>query len=308
MSDLSAATAASPAQYDLRSFLRRIKGFHGGRALTTTPLERPPADSPVELLDADNVVVSADPMDVVAFVDGIQASIYLTHRQHRPIYMTWTAAGAVGAGPRIVGLEEQMAIVCSTMDRDWVKENNAEGFPVRELAALYPPDVEGEAAAMLGQTREGLERHLVDRMLIDEVGTLVLDGSLIARPNDRRLVGVVKTMGKRYLPDESFLWRLPVGSRSPRFKILPRTPGASIGGVPRYSCYVRLFDATYAAWNFGMVRLETFDPELLDTLAARCLLERQGVHSLDPRADRHLASVRATEDVLRARRPVIFGK
>jgi hypothetical protein len=132
----------------------------------------------------------------------------------------------------------------------------------------------------------------------------VVDGSLVARPIRDRVVGVVKTTNRRYLPDESVLWGLPAGWRSPRFKI---PEGSQNVGAPRYSCYLRLHDASRQAWNFGLIRLETFDLDLLEPLCALALEERQPAGSLDRRYDRHLAGVRAVEDLLRARRPSIFG-
>jgi hypothetical protein len=298
---------APTGRYDLRSFFPRVGGPRGGRALNTAPIERPLADTPIELLDDARVRVTADPLPVAGFVDGIQGSLFIRHREHRPIYLNYTAAGAIGPGARLIGVKESLAIVCSTADREWVDAMNEERIPVRELAATLPPNMESDAIALLGQTREGLERALVDTLVESGDVPLILDGSLLARPNIRGLVGVVKTTRRQYLPDERVLWGMPAGWRSPRFKITARTPGASIGGVDRYSCYLRLFEARDAAWNYGLVRLEAFDPDLLEPLAARCLMERQGANSVDPRADRHLASVRACEDALRRRRPSVFG-
>ena len=69
---------------------------------------------------------------------------------------------------------------------------------------------------------------------------------------------------------------------------------------------MRLHDANSQAWSFGMVRLEAFNPDLLDPLAARALNERQGPHSGDGRYDRHLVSVATCEKLLCARRPMVF--
>ncbi len=91
---------------------------------------------------------------------------------------------------------------------------------------------------------------------------------------------------------------------SPRFLMPAGSQGVT---VPRYSCYVRLHDASRMAWNFGLVRLEAFKPELLDPLCALALLERQPAGSHDRRFDRHLSGVRAVEDLLRARRPTVFS-
>jgi hypothetical protein len=87
-----------------------------------------------------------------------------------------------------------------------------------------------------------------------------------------------------------------------------RIPAGNVGGsvVDRFSCYVRLHDATAHGWNFGLIRLEAFDPDRLMALGALALSERQGPRSGDGRWDRHLASVAITEKVLRSRRPSVF--
>lgn len=290
------------ARHDLREFFRAVGRFRGQRALGAAPEERPTTDVPVELLDDRPAPVRTDPLEVAAFVDGIQASLIVTHRAHRPVYLFYVAAGALGPGARPVGLDERLSIVCAHADRDWVDALGST-IPVVELAAEEPPDIERAAYALLDSTRDGLERQLVSRLLHDDAGTLVVDGSLIGRPPDRRLVGVVKSTKRQYLADEGVLFGLPEGWRSPRFRI----PASGAQNSDRFSCYLRLHDASHDRWNYALIRLEAFDAALLDALAARCLLERQGAGSGDPRWERHLASVHATEEFLRARRPPVFA-
>ena len=124
----------------------------------------------------------------------------------------------------------------------------------------------------------------------------------IGRPVDDRLFGVVKTVNRRWMPDESILWSLPENWRSPRFRI-----PASKSGPERYSCYVRLRSNEIASWSYGLLRLEAFDAEMLDRLAALCVAEKQPTRSGDPRGDRHLEVIRLAEDVLRSRRPDAFS-
>lgn len=135
------------------------------------------------------------------------------------------------------------------------------------------------------------------------VGPLVCDGSLLARPQSPLLNGVVKSTRTKYYKDETVLYGMPQGWRSPIFRIPSGSDGCP---VDRYSCYVRLHDARFHAWTHGLIRLETFDPAQLEPLAARALVERRSASSGDGRWDRHLLSVATTEKVLRSRRPDVF--
>lgn len=289
--------------HDLREFFRAVGHFSGQRALLSTPAEREEPKTPAELLEDDVVEVSGAPLPIAAFVDGIQASLNVTYRSHRPVFLNYVAAGAVGAGARFLGMREKLTVLCSSLDTEWV-QSLQQTIPIEELAATSPLDVERGALATLAGDRESHERHLVEDLISQNVGTLCLDGSLLGRPPLNSLVGVVKSTNKKYLADESMLFRLPQGWRSPIFKIAENTAGVA---PDRYSCYLRLTSAEGRAWNFGLIRLEAYTPDLLMPLAARALRERQGVASGDPRFDRHLSSIKACEDALRARRPPVFG-
>lgn len=292
-----------PESFDLREFFRSVGHFSGERALTVTPSERPEPTTPAILLEEDNQKVSSKPLAIAAFVDGIQASLCVTYREHRPVYLNYVAAGAVGHHAKVLRIDEKLTVVCSSLDVEWVK-TLGENLPIEELAATMPLDVERAALHILGGDRESFERALVQDLSSENLGTLCLDGSLLGRPPLNSLVGVVKSTGKKYLADESPLYRLPAGWRSAIFKIPENTAGVS---PDRYSCYLRLFNADNKSWNFGLIRLEAFTPELLDPLAARALMERQNPAAGDPRFDRHLESMHTCEEVMRSRRPAVFS-
>jgi hypothetical protein len=295
--------SSAPASHDLRSFLIAVGGLAGGGALKAAPTERPVVDFDVDVLDADASKVVASPMAVTGFVDGVQSAAAVTWREHRPVYLTYVAAAAVGARGIPAGVIEHLEVLCATADGDWAREV-AGTIPVREIDVERPGELESAAFTTLGARRERCERDLVDQLIADPgCGALILDGSLVGRPRDTRLAGVVKTTRRQYLPDESVLWRLPEGWRSPRFRI----PAGAGAGVDRFSCYLRLFDARAHGWDFGLLRLETFDADVLDELAARCLIERQGAGARDARWDRHLGGVRQVENYLRSRRPSVFN-
>lgn len=297
---------AGAARYDLRTFFHAVGNPLFGSALNGEPPDRRDTQIDVEVLETEpQIKLSSAPLDVAAFVDGVQSSLIVTHREHRPVYMTFQAAGAVGQAARLLGLKERLTLVCSTADRDWVDSVNLTGdpIPVTEVPEVAPPDVERAAYAQLGDWRERLERSLVEELMDEGVGPLVVDGSLLGRPHNTQLHGVVKTTKARYLPDESILYGLPAGWRSSIFQIPAGADGCQFD---RYSCYLRLHDARHHAWAHGLIRLEAFDRNHLDPLGARAMAERQSQRSGDGRWDRHLASVAITEKVLRSRRPNVF--
>lgn len=300
--DAAATTPHVTDPHDLRSFFRSVGRFVGERSLTTSPPERPEPDRPVEMLDDTKSQVTAVPLDVAGFVDGVQAAVTVTWREHRPVYLTYTAAGCVGERGALLASCERIDIVCSHLDVDWALGLGS-SIPLSVLDESRPDLVERAALARLGADREVLERKLVTDLATSIQTHVVVDGSLVGRPVTDKLVGVVKTSRRRWLSDETVLWGLPAGWRSPRFKIPAGSQGVS---ADRYSCYLRLFDASNRSWDHALVRLESFDPELLDPLCALALDERQNPRAGDPRYDRHLASVRACEQVLRARRPAVF--
>lgn len=293
--------------YDLRSFFRTVGLPVAGGALAGPPQERLDMSKHAELVDSSRAKLTGPPLPVDGFIDGIQSSLLVAYREHRPIYLTFQAAGAVGRGAEIIGLKERLSLVASSMDLPWLAEVNhtAPPLPVHEIAAVSPLDVEREAYAAVGDWRDRLERTLVEELVDAGTGPLVVDGSLRGRPYSLALHAVVKDVAStRYLPDERELYTLPAGWRSPIFCL---SRGAANGSmVDRYSCYVRLHDASASSWNHGLIRLEAYDPAALDALGALALAERQGPRSGDGRWDRHLTSVAVTEKVLRARRPAAF--
>lgn len=293
------------ALHDLRTFFRAIGNPRLGQGLQGEPAERTESAVDVELVETERAQVRGGPLNVVAFVDGVQSSAVVTHREHRPVYLTYQAAGAVGAGGRFMGVKERLTIVCSTMDREWVDTVNPPDspLPVTELLQLAPPDVERAAWVQLGERRESLERVLIEELVDNGVGPLACDGSLIGRPQSLLLHGVVKSTRTKYYKDETVLYGMPQGWRSPMFRIPSGSDGCP---VDRYSCYVRLHDARFHAWTHGLIRLKTFDPAQLDALAAPALVERQSAQPGDCRWDRHRLSVATTEKVLRSRRPDVF--
>lgn len=304
MTTTGTPSSASPL-YDLRTFFRNV-GTPPGGGLTSAPQERKDRSETIELVDHARAKLTGPPLEVAGFVDGIQSALVVTYRNHRPIYLAFQASGAVGRNTTLVGLKERLSLLASDQDLEWVAEVNTAkpSIPVEPLQGAQPYEVEASAFKKVGALREQLEHQLVLDLVKDEVGNLVLDGSLRRRPHNAALHAVVKDVtSTRYLPqEEEALYGLPQGWRSPIFKI----PNPFPTGPDVYSCYIRLHDATQQSWNFGLVRIEAFTPEALTPLGVLALSERQGPRSGDGRWDRHLASVAITEKVMRSRRPNIF--
>ena len=301
--DLAAQTVTPAVEaHDLRALFQAVGSFTSERALISSPYERPEPDEEVAMVDNERARIVAQPLGVIGFTDGIQSAMTVTYRDHRPVYLTYVAAGCVGPSGSMLASRERLDIVCSHLDSEWV-ESLGTTIPTILLPEERPDIIERAALGTMGADRERMERDLMEELSMAQGGYIVVDGSIAHRQHDELIVGVVKTTRRRWLKDESVLWGLPEGWRSPIFSI-----GAGVHGAPgiRYSCYLRLFDASKRGWDFGLIRLEAWKPELLEPLAALCMQERQHPRSGDSRGDRHLASVRVCEQVLRARRPAVF--
>lgn len=269
--------------------------------------ERTQTSTEVELLEEEPHLVDAQALTVDAFVDGTQAVLTLTYHESRPLRLAHIAAGAsVGfdtASPDLVGLVEKVTLVASEADREWLEgKDTLQKVPVHFVPATTPPEVESATTEWISSTRDNAERQLAKMLLSQGANLVALDGHLLNRPNDPRLFGVVKSIQTRYLPDESVLWTLKQGWRSPIFKIPAPNPDLP----SRFSCYVRLQSVASAPWSHGLIRVESFDLDRLPALAATVLTFRQDSSSSDPRWDRHLHPVRVTEQLLRSRRPAFF--
>jgi hypothetical protein len=284
---------------DLAELLKRVAQAGGmpTAGAVVEPPERTDASSDITVLD-EPAKIEAEPLEVAGFVDGVQSSVTLRHCDHRPVVLQYTAAAAVGEGGTVAAISERLEIVHSLADTEWALEV-ADTIHRVTVEPVAPHEVTVAQVQHLRAERVERERVVVQDAAGD--GWLILDGSLIGRPVQDGVVGVVKTTKRRYLPDEAQLWSLQEGWRSSKFLI----PAGIECGRERYSCYLRLFDSRSRAWDFGLIRLEAFDVGVLDALAARCMAERQG-SSKDARWDRHLSGVRMVEDVLRARRPELL--
>lgn len=296
--------ARPDAPLDLRGLFRAAGGVTGERVDPADIPDRPEPSQPAELIDHGPARVDAAPLPVDAFLDGVQSALALRYRDHRPVHLLYAAAGGVDPSARPVAVAERLALVCGDDDEEWARDVAPVGVEVVAVAGDDPAAVERACHQRHGTIRAELERR-VAASLLDDAGArrLVVDGALRGWPVRDELTGVVKTTGRRYLADESPLFGLPPGWRSARFRI---PAGADGHDADRYSAYLRLVDAATRRWSYGLVRVEAYDPDLIDPLCATALAHRQRGDDDDPRGDRHLAVVRAVEEFLRSRRPQPF--
>lgn len=285
---------------DLRGFFAVVGGLqYASRAGVDTD-DRPEPENPVEMLDQHPLdITSIDPYPVRAFVDGTQSSITVTRVDARPVALVYVSAAAVTPEREVITLREELFCACAQEEAEWLALADVR-IPVEVIDEDSPPLLERRSVDLVAGRREGAERDVVLELVDDpDPAAIIVDGTLVGRAVDHRLIGVVKTTKRRYLADETVIYRLPEGWRSPRFVIENE-------GTTRYSCYLRLFEASIGRrWDFGLIRLESHDPERLDRAAATAYAWRARPGS-DARWDRHLAGMIGCEQHLKARRPVVF--
>lgn len=283
---------------DLRPFLQDM-----GTGLHQMPVvsERSVVPDPFELMESAPVEIEPRLVDNSVFIDGIQAAKILTYMEHRPVILSFTSAGGISQALHPVDLVETLEIVCSELDAGRIASYDC---PVAVNAIAdrgAPGETDLAVRGTVNDTRDKQEFLLAARLLkADPDGLVISDGHLAHRPEDRRMLGIVKTVNTQMLADETGLWALREGWRSPAFKVPARFGG---GNADRYSSYVRLRSSAGRQWSHGLIRVETFDPDMLDVAAGIALGNRQHVNTDDPRGDRHVVPVARVEKWLKSRIP-----
>lgn len=315
--------AFEESEFDLRTFFKSVGSVVGGPLSDSSA--RLMCEEEIEVLDSGSFKIDCEPVLVAGGVDGIQSQMVVCFREHRPVILSYSAAGCLSAVGLPLSVREKLQVICSEIDKEWVS-GVCGNIPVELVGVGTAPEIERECVGLLSAIRDNLEQ-VVLRDLFDQVGNplpasvprtpgfevvsevnasggaFIVDGALGSRPEDLRLIGIVKSVGKRYLKDESDVFALKSGYRSARFFI----KAGVAGRVGRYSCYLRLHPASGLGWSHGLIRVEAFNPELLDAACAFALRNRQFSAAVDARWDRHLQIIRGVEDFLRARRPVVFS-
>lgn len=286
---------------DLRGFFAVVGGLRYASRSGVDSDDRPDPENPAELLDQHPLdITDVEPYPVRAFVDGTQSAITVTRVEARPVTLVYVSAAAVGPERELLLLREELFCACAQEEAEWLQLADVR-IPIEVIDEETPPALERRSIDLVAGKREGAEREVILELVDDpNPDAIIVDGTLVGRAVDPRLIGVVKTTKRRYLADETVIYRLPEGWRSPRFVIENE-------GITRYSCYVRLFEASAGRrWDFGLIRIESHDPDTLDRAAATAYAWRARPGS-DARWDRHLAGMIGCEAHLKARRPAVFN-
>ena len=286
---------------------RLLKHLNYNSSLSQSALEnyeRLPLGSEIEIVDDSSKIINEKASLISGFIDGIQGIKILGFRDLRPYALTYASAGCTDNLANLLVFSENISLKCTELDKEWA-ENLPGNVPVRTVDFESVWNVGPRLVEDLAADRVKLE-HGVAAETLNKVrdGLLVIDGSLVGHPYDERMIGVVKTMHQQYLSDESFLESLKENYRSLVFKIPAGFKGST---RDRYSCYLKLFPLNNSHVSYGLVRVEVFSLDMLDTACAAILADRQSIMSADKRYDRHLSGVSVCESVLKSKKPSFFS-
>lgn len=239
----------------------------------------------------------------IFFVDGIQSCILIKYENYHPIYLIKIVAGAIDKDNQVVYKDEVTKVVTSEINNETLKAN----FKKDELhfiESLDPHDTTIYAEKFIASVRNELEMRVVEYVgKTYPQSFTVIDGSIFNATINNNVVGVVKSTNSKYFNNEAELFNLPEGEISKIFSIKRTTDGET---KVVYSCYLRLFTNIDMAWNYGLVRLESFSPDSLEEIAKTIFTYRQENPFKDIRGDRHLAPIKNLEDILKYELPYIL--
>lgn len=292
----------APVESSLRSFFRALGGIPSGAGLVTAPGERPFWHGTVEIVTASPAPVGGWEEPAPAFADGCQAALLLAGPERRPMLLLWASAVAMTIDQRRIAHREETWLCCSAIDVEYVA--GLPGVPeVRVVASLLAPDIRRDALAQLRERRAEMEHEVVAELAL-ESWPLLVDGTLLGHTARAGVVaGVVKSHATRYLGDETGLERLEVGHMGPLLRLPPRT----VTEPERWSAFLRLHPPNGDNWTHGLIRLEAWDREVLAPAGAAAFAHRQSPCRDDARWSVHLIGVRRCEELMKARRPWVFG-
>lgn len=244
-------------------------------------------------------VTDHEPVQVGAWLDGVQHQRTLAMVHHRPIIGQYVAVAAIDADFNPLQTRTTVRVVCSEVDAERLREAIGSEYIIT-VADGDETVIATGATSLIKQTRHDLEREVSHEVvkMVDEL--VVVDGPLTGHPQQAHVAGVVKSHPCAYLTPEVHLHNLHgEQATDPPFEILTEA------GDPtdRHATYLRLHDHSKTGVLHGLVRLETRDPTLNLALAATCLRHRQWSARDDRRWSVHLEPIAWAESVARARLP-----
>ncbi|MDA8047544.1 MAG: hypothetical protein M0Z30_20315 [Actinomycetota bacterium] len=286
-----------PVTVSLREVYRSLPALVGHRPRTGSQLRHH-----ARIVDRRIRRVTTAPVTVAGLIDGVQARALLRYINRRPVTLEFAAAGCYRGGTRLDTICTRLVMSCSWLDEGRVRPH-VDKMPLVVLDEVFPEDLEAVQAAVVDRMRRHVEHLAWTHAPCPTGSVLIIDGDLSRAPVDcDHLVGVVKQPGVQYW-DEEGLPDLPHGHLGPILEL----PARRRDERTRFSSQLRLVPAgADAPWDLGLVRLEAFDPELLEPLAAACLAGAQNRQSGDPRWAVQIAPMRYAEESLKAMIPAYF--
>ena len=256
-----------------------------------------------DLVERVNIDSKKIIFDEIYFVDGIQSCILIKYENYHPIYLIKIVAGAIGKDNIVVNKQEVTKVISAELNQESLKTKFAES-ELHFVMSSDPHDTTLLAEKFIASLRSELESNVVINVFTNDPSSLVvLDGSISNLLVQSNIVGVVKSTNSKYLKNESAIFTLAEGEISDIFSINKKYDGES---KVIYSCYLRLFTNNEMAWNYGLVRLESYFPENLKEVAKIVYDYRQDNPYKDIRGDRHLAPIKNLEDILKYELPYIL--
>ena len=288
---------------------------------TVTPTD-PPRTVDAEIIEAgpfDARTLGSEPrVAFEAFLDGTQRTRTVAYAGTVPIVLGEVAAivrarvnrrlVAWGELRRRDALYAPAAVLPAA-----VLDGLAEALPLEDTSPRIGPDDPApthplawteRAHQYVQHARERVERECAEAWIEARSEPLLIDGGISgseALARSPSAIGVVKTHRTLYVSGAALetVFTLPVGQRSPVFRIRPSTRPAVL------SWYLRLRDAAGRDPVWGLVRLEVADTEdgitrHADEVSGWLLAERTPIGLPGHRWDRMVYGVYGVEEYLRA--------
>jgi hypothetical protein len=261
------------------------------------------------------------------FVDGIEVSSVAAWVLGLPVRVAHVAAAAIRRTDKemsdfVAERLETVVLVPAALPAD-LRENVRKLHGIEDQKVWIvevadeidapPRDWHFVLREAVSKRREELERDvIVEAASRNGSARIVVDGGIARYRGDLRspgsVVGLVKSHRHYYFTAETVaksIYALPEGHRTPVFEAAP-----SVESQPTYSWYLRLRSSEDGPPWFGLVRVETLEPETAlqqaDDISAWLLAERAPISLPDARYDRLIYPIRFVEQYLRSRQPSVW--
>lgn len=230
------------------------------------------------------------------FIDGIQDAIILKYVDNLPIILVSVSSGYIDIELNGFESKNKTFLICRK-GMELIEYRNS--IEIIELdiddAELY----QLKADEIINENRDKIEEEVACNLFEDGCSMIFVDGSIRSYDGRDNIVGVIKSNNTKYLKDERELYSLDRDEISSIFKF-------DFDGKTIYSLYYRLFSNVGNDWDYGLVRLESYNIDTLIMSLDYMKKCRQNEGSSDSRKDRHLKQIKTLEEYLKYTRHYIF--